>query len=371
MHDKRYQVFISSTFTDLQEERRAVQDAVISMGDFPVQMESFPASDDSQMDFIGPLIEQSDYYVLIIGGRYGTIDDTGLSFTHQEFRYAVAKQVPVLVLVHGKPDAIAVGKTEATEIGRGRLKEFIAEASLKRIRKDWQNIGELKLAAHEALHHAKRSKPRAGWVRGDTIASLDALEQLNEVRKENEKFRETLGNLAVDIPLPKIPEADDETSITLLPLSLKTRSGTTTQGSSAKIQGSWISFFPLFFTNLSVSTNDWQGNNYHNIDHDDSSVAIGSAIAGELASTDTSGCFKISHSTLQRLISYYTEAGLMISSGNDGDTPFTEIAQRLARRHLIGGSAPPFSILEGEIAVTIVGPSGGNFSRDLDDDIPF
>nr|WP_205932387.1 DUF4062 domain-containing protein [Rhizobium leguminosarum] len=371
VHDKRCQVFISSTFTDLQEERRAVQDAVISMGDFPVQMESFPASDDSQMDFIGPLIEQSDYYVLIIGGRYGTIDDTGLSFTHQEFRYAVAKHVPVLVLVHGKPDAIAVGKTEATEIGRGKLKELIAEASLKRIRKDWQNIGELKLAVHEALDHVKRSKPRPGWVRGDTIASFDALEQLNEVRKENEKFRETLGNPAVDIPLPKIPEADDETAITLLPLTSKTRSGTTTQGSSAKIQGSWISFFPLFFTNLTVSTNDWQGNFYHNIDHDDSCVAIGSAIAGELAPTDTSGYFKISRGTLQRLISYYTEAGLMISSGNDGDTPFTEIAQRLARRHLIGGSASPFAILEGEITVTTVGAPGGNFSRDLDDDIPF
>lgn len=368
VHDKRYQVFISSTFTDLQEERRAVQDAVISMGDFPVQMESFPATDEAQMDFIGPLIKQSDYYVLIIGGRYGTIDETGLSFTHQEFRYAVEKGVPVLVLVHGKPDAIVVGKTESTDAGRAKLAEFIKEAGYKRIRKDWQNIGELKLAVHEALDHAKRSKPRPGWVRGDSIASIDALEELNEVRKENEKFREALGNLSVDIPLPKLPDAGELTTLTLLPL---TSNKGTKRGSSAKIQGSWISFFPLFFSNLDVSTNDWNGDFYFNIDHDDSCVKIASAIAGELAPVDTNGCFRITRSTLDRLISYYTEAGLMIASGNEGQTPFTETAQRLARRHHVVGSASPFTIIEGEVTVTTIGSTGGNFARDLGDDIPF
>lgn len=128
MTDKRFQIFISSTFSDPQEERRAVQDAVISIGDFPVQMESLPATDETQMDFIKPLIAQSDYYVLIIGGRYGTIDDGGLSFTHQEFRYAVEKEIPVLVMTHGKPEDIASGKSENTEVGRQKLKEFIDEA---------------------------------------------------------------------------------------------------------------------------------------------------------------------------------------------------------------------------------------------------
>ncbi|MGO7273949.1 DUF4062 domain-containing protein [Rhizobium ruizarguesonis] len=368
MHEKRYQVFISSTFTDLQEERRAVQDAVISMGDFPVQMESFPATDQRQMDFIGPLIEQSDYYVLIIGGRYGTVDATGLSFTHQEFRYAVEKGVPVLVLVHGKPDEIAVGKTESTDAGRANLVEFIKEASHDRIRKDWKNLGELQVGVHQALVNAKRSKPRPGWIRGDTLTSFEALEELNEVRKENEKFRVALGNLSVEIPLPKLPAADEQTTVALLPL---TSSKGTKRGSSAKVQGSWISFFPLFFSNLDVSTNDWNGEYYFNIDHDDSCVKIASAIAGELAPVDTTGLFKISRSTLDRLISYYTEAGLMIPNGSEGATPFTETAQRLARRHHVVGSSSPFTVIEGDINVTTVGSTVGNFSRDLDDDIPF
>ncbi len=336
------------------------------MGDFPVQMESFPATDETQMDFITPLIEQSDYYVLIIGGRYGTIDDDDLSFTHKEFRHAVDKGVPVLVMIHSKPENIASGKSESTEIGRKKLKEFITEAEHKRIRKGWETIGDLKLAVREALDHAKRAKPRTGWVRGDSIAAFDALEELNEVRKENEKFKEALGNLAVDIPLPRIPAASDLTTINLLPLISNNRYGERLQGSSAKVQGSWISFFPVFFSNLEFSTNDWNNEYYWNIKHEDSCIGIGSAVAGELTWVDTMNLFKISRSTLDRLIAYYTEAGLMVPV-NEGQSPFTEAAQRVARRHHIVEKSGSFEVIEGEIMVNTI-PA---FDTELDKDIPF
>lgn len=368
MHDKRYQVFISSTFQDLREERRAVQDVIISMGDFPVQMESFPAADEDQFEFIKSLIDKCDYYVLIIAGRYGTPAEDGISYTHKEFRYAVEKGVPVLVMLHGEPGKIPAESLEATDAGRQALKDFIKEAEHKRLRKTWTTFSDLKLAVREALDHAKATKPRVGWIRGDAVASIDTLEELNEVRKENEKFRVALGNLSVDIPLPKLPEAAELTTLTLLPMTSK---DSTRRGSSAKVQGSWISFFPLVFSNLEVSTNDWNGEYYFSIDHDDSCVKIASAIAGELAPVDATGCFKISRSNLERLISYYTEAGLMIATGNEGHTPFTETAQRLARRHHVVESASPFAILEGEVSVTLMGFARDDFSRTLDEDIPF
>ncbi|RVN01764.1 DUF4062 domain-containing protein [Sinorhizobium meliloti] len=354
MHEKRYQIFISSTFKDLEDERRAVQDTIISMGDFPVQMESFPATDESQMDFIKPLIEHSDYYVLIIGGRYGSVDDDGFSFTHKEFRHAVECGVPVLVMVHGKPENIAAGKSESTEIGRKNLKDFVAEAENKRIRKAWETTGDLKLAVREALDHAKRAKPRTGWVRGDTIASFDALEELNQVRKENEQFRETLGSLAVDVPLPSIPLASDVTVLNLLPLSA-VRFGESRRGSAAKVQGSWISFFPLFFTNFEYGTSDWNGDFYWHTKHDESCVGIGSAIASELAFVETTGLFKISRTALDRLVAYYTEAGLMVAT-NMAESPFTEAAQRVARRHHIAGETSSFEVIEGSISVSAVRP---------------
>lgn len=358
MQEKRYQVFISSTFIDLQAERRAVQDVVISTGDFPVQMESFPAADEDQLEFIKTLIDQCDYYVLIVAGRYGTAAEGGLSYTHKEFQYAVSKGVPVLVMLHGDRGRLPADRTESTDDGRRRLAEFIVEAETGRLRKTWTTLDGLKLAVREALDHAKATKPRPGWIRGDSVTSLETLEELNFVRKENDRIRQALSSLHVEIPMPSIPAADDPINIDLLPQT-EGHGYTTRVGSRATIRTTWISVFPIFFGNLNWSTSDWNSEVFYYINEELSYVAIGSALAGELAGDDTSGKFKISKGTFDRLSNYYIEAGLMIT---DGAHPFTEAAQRIARRHSISRvSAPIFTLLSGEVKVTTL----------LDDDVPF
>ena len=97
--EKKYQIFISSTYQDLIEERRKVQDTILSMNHFPVGMEMFSADDDEQWEVIKRTIDTSDYYVLIIGNRYGSVietgEDAGISYTEKEFRYAVSIGIPV------------------------------------------------------------------------------------------------------------------------------------------------------------------------------------------------------------------------------------------------------------------------------------
>jgi len=46
--DKRYQVFVSSTYDDLQEERKQVVQVLLEMGHIPAGMELFPAADEDQ-----------------------------------------------------------------------------------------------------------------------------------------------------------------------------------------------------------------------------------------------------------------------------------------------------------------------------------
>ncbi len=75
MTEKRYQVFISSTFRDLIEERQAALKAILELSHMPAGMELFPAVDDSAWRLIQDVIDSSDYYVLIIGGRYGSLDE--------------------------------------------------------------------------------------------------------------------------------------------------------------------------------------------------------------------------------------------------------------------------------------------------------
>lgn len=81
---KKYQIFISSTFEDLKDERRFVRDAILNIHQFPIGMEQFSAGDMSQWEVIKESIDTSDYYVLLVGKRYGSLDETGISYTERE-----------------------------------------------------------------------------------------------------------------------------------------------------------------------------------------------------------------------------------------------------------------------------------------------
>ena len=74
--EKKYQIFISSTYKDLIEARSKVRDAILSMMHFPVGMEMFNAADEEQWEIIQETIDSSDYYVLILGQRYGSVSES-------------------------------------------------------------------------------------------------------------------------------------------------------------------------------------------------------------------------------------------------------------------------------------------------------
>src|SRR2546422_8195734 len=109
---KKYQVFISSTFRDLAQERQETMKAVLDLGHIPSGMEIFPAADVEQVEFIKKIVDECDYYVLIIGARYGSTDTEGVSFTEKEYDYAVVQKKIVLAFIHGDPGSIAVSKVD-------------------------------------------------------------------------------------------------------------------------------------------------------------------------------------------------------------------------------------------------------------------
>lgn len=77
---RKLQVFVSSTFKDLIEERQAAVSAILRAGHIPAGMELFTTGDKSQMKTIEKWLDESDVYMVILGGRYGSIEPTsGLS----------------------------------------------------------------------------------------------------------------------------------------------------------------------------------------------------------------------------------------------------------------------------------------------------
>lgn len=194
MEKRRYQIFVSSTYVDLKDERAAVFDALTKMDCIPAGMEIFPAFDDQQLDFIKKIIDDSDYYILIIGGRYGTITNEGVSFTEKEFDYAISKGIPVLSFIHGNPDSIPYGDTDQDISKRKLLDSFIQKAQTGRLSKTWLNLGDLQVAVMQAVHATMTAKPGIGWIRGNVAASVEILTEINQLRKENESLLKKIEN---------------------------------------------------------------------------------------------------------------------------------------------------------------------------------
>ena len=99
MKNKKLQVFVSSTYTDLIEERQAAVQAILDAGHIPAGMELFK-SGKSQMKTIQKWIDNSDVYMLILGGRYGSIEkESALSYTELEYKYALSKNMPIFTII--------------------------------------------------------------------------------------------------------------------------------------------------------------------------------------------------------------------------------------------------------------------------------
>src|SRR5665647_256130 len=97
---RKLQIFVSSTFTDLVQERQACVEAILRSGNIPAGMELFSAGSETQLETIKRWIDDSDIYMLIIGGRYGSIEPkTGLSYTEIEYKYAMEINKPFFSIV--------------------------------------------------------------------------------------------------------------------------------------------------------------------------------------------------------------------------------------------------------------------------------
>src|ERR1039458_2608296 len=94
--DKRYQVFVSSTYGDLRDERQEVMKALLELACIPSGMDLFPAADEDQWSLIKRVIDDCDYYIVIIAGRYGSIGPDGKSYTQMEYEYATSSKKPVI-----------------------------------------------------------------------------------------------------------------------------------------------------------------------------------------------------------------------------------------------------------------------------------
>lgn len=201
---KKYQVFVSSTYEDLKDERAAVMQCLLDNDCIPVGMEQFPASEMSQMDYIKKMLNDCDYYILISAGRYGSLDADDIGFTEKEYDYALSKSIPIMSILHSDIDSLPNKKCEATDKGRKKLMSFRQKISTGRMVDYYSDIGTLKYCVSNAINRCIRDYPAVGWVRGDSVDAKDS--SFSKEEQDNLKYlaqmvkRESDDSISINVP---------------------------------------------------------------------------------------------------------------------------------------------------------------------------
>ena len=240
---KRYQIFISSTFADLKDERNMVMQAVLERKCFPAGMELFPAIDKEQFDYIKKVIDDSDYYLLIIGARYGSMDENGVSFTEKEYDYAVKKGIPVIAFLHNDIKSIPLAKADVDKVLQEKLEAFRGKVQKGRLVKYWKNAHDLKAKVISSLVDVFEDQPKIGWVRADKLPSdnegtLKELKALKDERaKHQAQLREAQEKIkSLESELKNL-KASNGTRATLLPVEAILVPGTDVSFRMVRVEG--------------------------------------------------------------------------------------------------------------------------------------
>lgn len=189
----KYQVFVSSTYEDLKAERDQVIKAVLEMGHIPVGMEMFSAADEEQWGIIKRQIDQSDYYVVIVAHRYGSVEH-GTSFTEKEYDYAVSQGVPALGFIIDSGARWAGDRMEEDADKKEALGRFKGKVRKKPVG-FWTSAEDLHGKCSIALMKAITAHPRTGWARASEVAGPEITQELSRLSSENAALRTRIEEL--------------------------------------------------------------------------------------------------------------------------------------------------------------------------------
>ena len=197
---RKLQVFISSTFIDLKEERQVAVQAILKSGHIPAGMELFKASDEDQWHVIKKWIEESDIFLLILAGRYGSIEPiSGKSYTHLEYEYALKIQKPYFVILIDEEWTNSKAKSQGSLISdfieihnNDKLNDLKQKVKTKLVN-FVKDLNEIKLSVIESLIEISQRIELIGWVKADKFLNLPQItEELSILSKENRLLKNKL-----------------------------------------------------------------------------------------------------------------------------------------------------------------------------------
>lgn len=249
MEIEKYQVFISSPFHGLLEQRKAAIQSVINWEHIPIALENFSPQVQKDLDVIIKAVKNCQIYILIIGHRYGSIirdknitRGRDISYTQFEFEKAIEIGLVPLVFMKRYEEACDEIKSDDAilnkEIEMDRLKSFHNLIYEKKIYyRPWNDNTNLEEVCGRALKTAivEKEVKLPGWIRAgegkntkkvqmalNNIFVLDMIDNINSFEKLDERcsidvneketlakyFREVFLNVIISQKLSLFFESD-------------------------------------------------------------------------------------------------------------------------------------------------------------------
>ena len=162
-------VFISSVIGGMEEYRDAADQAITTLQHTTVRAENFPASSTSPRLACLQGVQISDAMLLLIGGRYGDKQRSGLSATHEEYVEARKIGIPVFVMVQKDVNRDSLQQNFLNEIREWEDGHYTAS---------FESPNDLLMNAIKALHNLDIQQAQ-GPVDADKIINR-SLEELSE-----------------------------------------------------------------------------------------------------------------------------------------------------------------------------------------------
>lgn len=197
MSEIKHQIFISSTYIDLIDERQKVVESVIESSNIPAGMELFTGENVEQWNIIKHWIDESDVFVLLLGGRYGTLaSDENISYIEKEYNYAQIQGIPTYIFVLSdaylyKKQGEYSGLDIFEKNNKDKYKLFKDKILKQYAKMDINNLDNLKNVVYKTLIDNKKNWS-GGWVK-NTHSKVDFLiEKSNRDIELYKKQREDL-----------------------------------------------------------------------------------------------------------------------------------------------------------------------------------
>lgn len=190
MTNRKYQVFISSTFRNMEQARKAAIAGVADCHHIPIALENFAPQSMSDLEVIKKAVKECPIYVLILGPTYGAMPPgSDKSYIHIEYELAKKDNREILVFplewsdINAQREKLDHGHDISELENTGKLKAFWEEVQhgehfCRRWRYD--NPDEIRRHVTMALMELPlRENPPRGLV-PETDIEQDLIDSLSE-----------------------------------------------------------------------------------------------------------------------------------------------------------------------------------------------